>query len=101
MIWIIFFGETLSRGEKAQLVQLQYRLKKMNIGLRMFNPFQKDYKRRDANRNKYASYDYEYHVDDIARMVCVTFSWNFSFGRNYKGGSKRMNNNDTENGIIE
>lgn len=73
----------------------------MNIGLRMFNPFQKDYKRRDANWNKYASYDYEYHVDDIARMVCVTFSWNFSFGRNYKGGSKRMNNSDTENGIIE
>lgn len=96
-----FFGETLNRGEKAQLVQLQYRLKKMNIGLRMFNPFQKDYKRRDANWNKYASYDYEYHVDDIARMVCVTFSWNFSFGRNYKGGSKRMNNSDTENGIIE
>lgn len=96
-----FFGETLNRGEEAQLVQVQYRLKKMNIGLRMLNPFQKDYKRKEANRNQYAGYDYEYHVDDIARMICVTFSWNLSFGRNHKSGSKRMNNSDTEDGVIK
>lgn len=96
-----FFGETLNRGEEAQLVQVQYRLKKMNIGLRMLNPFQKDYKRKEANRNQYAGYDYEYHVDDIARMICVTFSWNFSFGRNHKSGPKRMNNSDTEDGVIK
>ena len=38
---------------------------------RMFNPFQKDYKRNEEDWNKYAGYSYQYHIDDVvSRLFC-------------------------------
>lgn len=95
-----FFGERLSTGEEAHLIDVQYRWKRLNIGLRMFNPFQKDYKRKEEDWNKYAGYSYQYHLDDVARMICLTLSWNMSFGRDYKSGGKKMQNRDTDAGVL-
>ena len=95
-----FFGEHLATGEEAHLIQLQYRLKNVNIGLRMYNPFQRDYARKEVDKNQYAGYDYEYHIDDVARTVTIKLSWNFSFGRDYKSKNKRMNNSDSESGVM-
>jgi len=50
--------------------------------------------------NRYAGYTDEYHIDDVARMVLVTASWNFSFGRDYKSKNKRMNNSDSDSGVM-
>ena len=52
------------------------------------------------NFNQYAGYTDEYHIDDVARMILVTASWNFSFGRDYKSKSKRMNNSDSDSGVM-
>lgn len=95
-----FFGEWLSTGEEAHLIDLQYRWKRLNVGLRMLNPFQKDYKRSEEDWNKYAGYSYQYHIDDVARMICLTLSWNLSFGRDYKSGGKKMQNSDTDAGVL-
>ena len=38
--------------------------------------------------------------DDVARMVLVAASWNFSFGRDYKSKNKRMNNSDSDSGVM-
>lgn len=95
-----FFGEDLATGEEAHVIDLQYKWNHLKIGLRMFNPFQKDYKRDEANWNKYAGYNYQYHIDDVARMICVTLSWNMSFGRNYKSSDKKMQNSDTDAGVL-
>ena len=95
-----FFGEHLATGEEAHLIQLQYRLKNVNIGLRMYNPFQRDYARKEVDKNQYAGYDYEYHIDDVARTVTIKLSWNFSFGRDYKSKNKRMNNSDSDSGVM-
>lgn len=95
-----FFGERLSTGEEAQSIDLQYRWKRLKLGLRMFNPFQKDYKRDEENWNQYAGYNYRYHIDDIARMICVTLSWNMNFGRDYKSSNKKMQNRDTDAGVL-
>lgn len=95
-----FFGEDLSTGEEAHMIQLQYRWKRLKMGVIMFNPFQKDYKREEANWNKYAGYSYHYHIDDIARMICVTLSWNMNFGRDYKSSNKKIKNIDTDAGVL-
>lgn len=94
------FGESLSTGEEVHMINVQYRLKRLNLGLRMFNPFQKDYKRLEENWNKDAGYSSRYHIDDVARMVCLTLSWNFSFGRDYKSNDKKMQNSDTDSGVM-
>ena len=95
-----FWGETLSEGEKLHMVSVSYRIKNVNLGLRMFNPFKKDHSQMTQNFNEYAGYTDEYHIDDVARMVLVTASWNFSFGRDYKSKNKRMNNSDSESGVM-
>ena len=95
-----FYGEELSKGENFHMVSVGYRIKNLNIGLRMYNPFMKDYARMTENFNQYASYTDEYHIDDTARMVLVTASWNFSFGRDYKSKSKRISNSDSESGVM-
>ena len=95
-----FWGETLSEGEKLHMVSVSYRIKNVNLGLRMFNPFKKDHSQMTQNFNQYAGYTDEYHIDDVARMVLITVSWNFSFGRDYKSKNKRMNNSDSDSGVM-
>ena len=52
-------------------------------------------------RLKISSMGYEtMFIDDAARMVLVTASWNFSFGRDYKSKNKRMNNSDSDSGVM-
>lgn len=94
------WGEYLSTGERAHYIDLRYRWKRLNIGLRMFNPFENDYARHERNMNRYAGYDEHYHIDDVARMVCVTLSWNMSFGRKYKSADKRVENSDRDAGVM-
>lgn len=93
-------GEYLSTGERAHYIDLRYRWKRLNLGLRMFNPFENDYARHEQSLNRYAGYDEHYHIDDIARMICVTFSWNMSFGRKYKSADKRVTNSDRDAGVM-
>jgi hypothetical protein len=94
------FGETFTTGEEIHYIALQYRIKQLNIGVMMLNPFEDDYCRNENNLNQYAGNTLEYHIDDSARMIWATLSWNFSFGRDYKSGSKRMNNSDTDSGVM-
>ena len=42
----------------------------------------------------------KYHIDDVARMICVTLSWNINFGRDYKSNNKKMQNSDTDAGVL-
>lgn len=95
------WGEHLYTGEEVHYVDLRYRLKHLNIGLRLLNPFQKDYARHERSLNRYTSYDYHYHLDDVARMLCLTLSWNLNFGRKYQSGGRRVTNSDKDTGIIQ
>ncbi len=95
-----FFGEYMSRASNVHIIDLRYTLKQLNLGLRMYNPFQSDYASIQKNLNRYVSYREEMHTDDVARMITVSLSWNFSFGRDYKSKSKRMSNSDSDSGVM-
>ena len=90
----------MSRSDKAHLIDLRYKLKNLNIGMRMYNPFQSDYADVQKNVNRYVSYREEMHTDDVARMITVSLSWNFSFGRDYQSKTKRTSNSDTDSGVM-
>lgn len=93
-------GETIISGEEAHLIQLQYRIKDFNIGLKIYNLFQSDYYHSEKRLNKNATFYMEQHIDDVARDLCLTLSWNINFGRKYNSDYKRTYNRDTENGIL-
>ena len=96
-----FVGETMHGGENIHLFMVRYNQGKFTAGAGIMLPFSSLYKREDENRNRYAPYKMKSFSTSASRMLLLTFSWNFEFGRKYKGGSKRLNNIDTDAGIVK
>lgn len=94
------WGETVNGGETMHQLALAYNLGKCQLGAGVLSPFSGNYKRKTENRNRFSPYESYGYIDNLARMIMVTFSWNFDFGRKAKSGSKRLNNLDSETGII-
>jgi hypothetical protein len=97
-----FYGETCDFGESLMMTMFRYRIKNANIGLMTFNPFssRNAYRRPTVNYSRYAPSYKSMHIRESARMLIVTFSWDFSFGRKYDGGKKQLNNQDNDSGTM-
>ena len=93
-------GETMYTGENIHLFMLSYRAGNCNIGAGIMLPFSSQYTRYTENYNVYMPYRSTAYSNDVARMVLVKFAWNFDFGRKIKSESKRVNNSDSDAGIV-
>ena len=40
------------------------------------------------------------YANDFSRMLMLTFSWNFDFGRKFKEANKKLWNSDEDSGIM-
>jgi hypothetical protein len=96
-----FYGETMQGGERAHMLLLGYKYKDMNFGVGAINPFANDYRRDSENMSTYASYKRSLYSNDISRLYFFTFSYNFSFGRSFQSGRKRLNNSDDDAGVMK
>lgn len=96
-----FVGETLHGGENVHLFMLRYNQGKFTAGAGIMLPFSSEYRREDENRNQYAPSRYWGYSNDFSRMLILTFSWNFDFGRKFRSGNKKINNSDSDTGIIK
>ena len=94
-------GETLAKGEDAHLFMLRYNSGKYSIGAGIMNPFTKLYKRETESRNIYTPSKSTLYVNDLSRMVILSFSWNFNYKRLLKEKQKRINNKDVDSGIMQ
>lgn len=65
-----------------------------------FNPFTDNYKQQTENWNKYASYKKTNYVKESSQMFLASVSYNFSFGRKFKAGQRRVNNSDNDSGVM-
>lgn len=95
-----FSGESLNGGEKMHLFMLMYNAGKFTAGAGIMMPFSDQYKREAENRGQFSPSKINMYANDFSRMVMLKFSWNFNFGRKIKGASKRLNNQDTDSGIM-
>ncbi|MDR0349691.1 MAG: outer membrane beta-barrel protein [Tannerella sp.] len=93
-------GETLTGGENIHMCMINYNAGKFTAGAGIMMPFSDQYKRYGENRNIYAPKQMYMYVGDFSRMVLLQFAWNFNYGRKVKSGSKRLNNEDTDAGIM-
>ncbi|MDH6303488.1 hypothetical protein M2459_000579 [Parabacteroides sp. PF5-5] len=98
--WNWFYGETMSGGENIHYMMLSYRHKNLSITVGMFNPFADNYKQQNENWSKYASYHRSTYIKESSRMLLGRLTWNFSFGRTFKAGQKRLNNTDDDSGVM-
>jgi hypothetical protein len=94
------WGETLSGGENMQQFLVNYNQGKFSVGAGVMSPFSNKYKRETENMNVYSPYKSYGYINNLSRMIMINFSWNFDFGRKAKSGNKRINNADSDTGIM-
>lgn len=95
-----FYGETLQYGERVHGLFLTYRHKRLSCGLMCINPFVDNWKIGNENRSALASSKYWRYLKESSRMFALTLTYNFSFGRKYESASRRLNNQDTDSGVL-
>ena len=98
--WNWFYGETMSGGENIHYLMVGYKYKNLSLTAGMFNPFVDNYKVKAENRSQYASYKKSNYIKESSQMFLLRLTYNFSFGRSFKSGQKRLNNTDDDSGVM-
>jgi hypothetical protein len=96
-----FFGETLNGGENIHYLMIGYKHKNLSLGAGMINPFVDNYKVEYENWSEHASFKKSMYIKESSQMAILNLTYNFSFGRTFKGGQKRLNNADNESGVMQ
>ena len=95
-----FWGEKTNGGEPTSNLAVTYNYKNWQfgiLGLFVFYPHGCVYK--DELFNKYVQQKNKVRLADQGNMLVFAASFNFSHGRRYHTGSRKLNNSDRDNGI--
>lgn len=98
--WQNFWGETQDIGERIHLVMAGYKADKWSLGLGILEPFSNSYSVGSRNRSALVPTQSNVYTDKLNKIVMINFSLNLNFGRQYKAADKRLNNDDTDSGIM-
>lgn len=93
-------GETITKGEAIHSIALGYNKEKWAIQVMTMNPFTNDYHQSVENVSKLAPNKQVAFSKDFTRMVMLNISLNLSFGKQKQTANKRMENSDTDAGIL-
>ena len=93
-------GETITKGETYHTIALGYNKEKWAIQMMMWNPFTNDYHQSVENVSKLAPNKQVAFSKDFTRMVMLNVSFNLSFGKQKQMARKRIENSDTDAGIL-
>ena len=91
-------GETLSERDKSAYVGLSYRVKRVYLNAIAFFSLHK-WTSKDVNHNK-SAFQEKYFYTNNRNMVMLKAIWSFQFGRKVNQKNKRINNSDSESGIL-
>lgn len=98
--WDYFYGESLNNGERIHMAGLGYSKPKWSVMIGAFNPFGGHYKRENENWSDLNPVKSRISTGSLTRMYTIKFTFNLDFGRKFSGGDKRINNSDTDSGIM-
>ncbi len=94
------WGETLSRGEALHSIAVGYNHDKFSIQGMILNPFTKRYEQGVDNLSSLAPNRQLAYSTQLSQIVMLNLSFNLGFGKQVNSGSKKINNNDTDSGIL-
>ncbi|MDR0612867.1 MAG: outer membrane beta-barrel family protein [Dysgonamonadaceae bacterium] len=96
------FGETFSRYAPDISMQLQYIIKnRWLIGISTWNPFFSSLKNQFETKSKQTGQMKTVTFGDNGNVFSVRLAYILSFGRDYNTSGKKLNNSDTESGIMK
>ncbi|MBB4035891.1 hypothetical protein GGR21_001786 [Dysgonomonas hofstadii] len=99
--WNWYWGETLNLGEEIHVISAGYNAQKWSLSLVMFNPFTDNYTQGSRNQSKLVPNISDVYTNNLRQVLMVNFTLNLNFGRQYKAGNKRLNNDDSDAGIMK
>ncbi len=94
------YGETLFHNENFHILGINYRHKNLTVGVMTLNPFVDNWKSGWENVGAYTPSKNWHYMKESSRLFAVKVAYNFSFGRKYQSASKRLNNEDTQSGVM-
>ena len=95
-----FWGETINKSEAVHSIALGYNKEKWAIQMMVFNPFSKDYHQGVENVSHLAPNKQVAFSRDFSPMFMLNASFNLDFGKQKQTARKRINNDDTDTGIL-
>lgn len=94
------WGETITKGEAMHSIAIGYNAEKWSVQAMMFNPFTKRYHQEVENISDLAPYSQTAYSNNLKQMVAINVSFNLDFGKQHRTSGKRINNSDTDTGIL-
>jgi hypothetical protein len=98
--WNSFWGETLNLGERIVILYAGYNTPKWGTSVMIVNPFSSEYSLGDRNYSKLAPFTSNVYTHSLGQVIALNFSYNLNFGRKYQAADKRLDNKDTDAGIM-
>jgi hypothetical protein len=95
-----FYGETLNIAEKMITLAAGYNTPKWSAGVMVANPFTNEYSQGTANYSALTAYNSTAYTHNMGQVIAFNFRLNLSFGRKYNAAAKRVDNKDTDAGIM-
>ena len=94
------WGETINKGESIHTVVLGYNKGKWALQAMMMNPFTDDYHQGTENVSKLVPNKQLAFSKNLTRMFLLNASFNLDFGKQKQSARKRIDNSDTDAGIL-
>lgn len=96
----ILWGETLTKEEKLHTLMAGYNTERWSIAAGVLNPFTKKYEQEKENLSKAAPYRQLAYSRNLSPLFMVNVSFNLDFGKRHDSRHRRINNRDTDTGIL-
>ena len=95
------YGEQLLKGDLMHTLMIGYKQPAWSIMAGIHNPFMKTYRSENANWSALNPVKSDIHSTNMSNTIVVKLNFNLNFGRQYKGANKRIQNIDTDSGILQ
>lgn len=96
----ILWGETLTKEEKLHTIMAGYNTEKWSLSAGVLNPFTKKYEQEIENLSKSAPYRQLAYSKNLRLLFMLNVSFNLDFGKKRNSQGRRINNKDTDTGIL-
>ncbi|MCD8079989.1 MAG: TonB-dependent receptor [Bacteroides sp.] len=94
------YGEQLNKSDQMYTIMAGYKASHWSVMLGGLSPFTRTYKAHNENWSAVNPVRSDIHTRNMTQMLFVKCSFNVDFGKQVKAGNKRLQNMDTESGIM-
>lgn len=97
-----FYGESISYGEYGSQLNTRYKFKNLLIGAGVLLPFSPNGLKVGRTRLSDVAFSESWtSSSNFGNLVTLTVSWNFNYGRKHESTQKKLENSDTDSGIVK